>query len=179
VTAMDIELETWRREWHTYTEPLPELKRKIRRQNLQMIAAVAIICVCLALSTIEALRTQSSFIAGLAAGLWFTSLLVGSYAWWVRRRTWNPTAQTTAAYLELSYRRTIAKARTIRFSFYFLLSATVLFAVHSAWNWRAFSTREALIFAAFVSELFLFRHYRRRKKREIEETRKLMEQTRE
>ena len=179
MTTMDIELEIWRREWRTRTEPLPELKKKIRHHNLQMIVAVTIICVFLALSTIEALRTQSSLMTGLAVGFWFTSLLVGSYAWWVRRRAWTPTAQTTAAYLELSYNRAIAKARTIRFSFYFLLSATVLFTGLSAWNWQAFSTREALIFAALVSELFLFRHYGVRMKGEIEETKKLMEQTRE
>jgi hypothetical protein len=179
VTAMDLELETWRREWRTSTEPLPELKRKIRRQNLQTIAAVLAICVCLAFSTAEALRTRSSFMAGLAAGIAFTSVILGGYTWWVRRGAWKPAAQTTSAYLELSCKRAVAKARTIRFSFYFLLAAILLFAILFAWNWRAFSPREALILGALVMELFLFRRYGRRQNREIEETKKLLEQTRE
>ena len=33
----DLELETWQREWQEQTEPLPELKKKIKRQNLQTV----------------------------------------------------------------------------------------------------------------------------------------------
>lgn len=171
----DTELETWRREWRDQTEPLPELKRKIRRQNLRTAAAVGAICGCLALSTIEALRIRSAFIAGLAVGIGFASLVLGAYAWWVRRGAWKPTAQTTLAYAELSYRRAVAKSRTLRFSFYFLLAATFLLTAFAAWNWKHFAVRDGLIIAAMGIEAFFLRHYGRRKQREIEETKKLID----
>jgi hypothetical protein len=171
----DTELETWRREWRDQTEPLPELKKKILRQNLRTVAAVGAICVCLALSTVEALRSRSAFIAGLAVGIGFASLVSGTYAWWVRRGAWKPTAQTTLAYAELSYKRAIAKSRTLRFSFCFLLLATALFTAFVAWNWKHFAARDGLIISAMGIEAFFLRHYGRRKRREIEETKKLID----
>jgi hypothetical protein len=175
----DTELETWRREWQSQTEPLPKLKKKIKRQNLQTIAGVALMCVCLAYSTTEALRTRSSFMAGLAAGLWFAGLVLGSYIWRVQRGAWKPAAQTTQAYLELSYKRAVAKARTLRFSFYFLLTMIILLAPVLVWSWRTLHGTSLLVLAALVAELFYFKFLERRKKLEVEETRKLMEQSEE
>ena len=169
----DTELETWQQEWRAQTEPLPDLKKKIRRQNLQIVAAIFAVGVCLAISTVVALRTRSPFVAGLAVGIAFAGLLLGGYAGWVRRGAWKPTAQTTLAYAELCYRRAIAKARTARFSFYFLLVATLLLASFVGWNWRRFRTRDGVIVAAMVAELFFLKHVERRKQRELEETEKL------
>jgi Ca2+/Na+ antiporter len=173
--TIDTELETWQREWRHQTEPLPELKRKIRRQNLRTVAAIVAICTCLAFSTVAALRSRSSLLAGLAAGIGFSSILVGGYTWWVRRGAWRPTAQTTLAYAELCHRRAVAKARTLRFSLYFLLIATVLFAGFVAWNWRNAAIRDVVIVAAMVVEFFFLRHYEQRKKQEIQETKKLVQ----
>jgi thiosulfate reductase cytochrome b subunit len=175
----DTELEIWRQEWRNQTEPLPELRKKIRRQNLRTVAAVVAICLCLAFSTVEALRNHSSFMAGLAAGISFASLFLGGYAWWVRRGAWKPTAQTTLAYAELSYKRALAKTRTLHFAFYFLLAATVLFAAFMAWNWKTFRARDGALIAAMVLEMFFLKHYRRRKKAETEETKKLIDDIKE
>ena len=177
--TIDTELETWRQEWRGDTEPLPDLKRKIRRQNVRMILAAAAMVVCLAVSTSEAVRTRGSFMEGLATGIWLTALIAGSYAWWVRRGAWEPAAQTTLGYLELSYKRSVANARTLRFSFYFLLATIVLFAASSVWNWREFRPLAAVVLAALVAELFFLGYKRRRSEREIEKARKLIEQTRE
>jgi hypothetical protein len=183
--STDAELETWQREWRDQTEPLPELKKKIKRQNLRTFAAVVAICVCLVFSTVSALRGHSSFMAGLATGLWFASLSMGGYAWRVRRGSWRPTAQTTLAYAELAYQRALAKARILRFAFYFLLTATILYAGfvawEAAWHARTFSGKGLLllVLAGMVAELFLFRHLARRQKKEIEKTGKLLEVTRE
>ncbi len=171
----DTELEIWQREWQEHTEPLPDLKKKIRRQNLRTVAAIFAVCVCLAISTAEALRTRSSFMAGMAAGIAFAGVFLGGYAWWVRRGAWKPTAQTTLAYAELCHRRAVAKARTARFSFYFLLVATLLLAALVGWNWTRFHARDGLILAALLTELFVLKHLERRKHREIEETRKLID----
>lgn len=177
--TIDNELETWRQQWHSETEPLPELKRKIKRQNLRTVAAVVAVCVCLALSTIEALRTRRSFAIGLASGIAFSSALMGSYVWWVRRGAWKPTAQTTLAYAELSYKRAVAKARSLRFAFYFLLIATTLFAGFMAWNWKHFHVRDGAIVAAMVLEMLLFQRLRRRKLQEMKETKKLIDDMKE
>jgi hypothetical protein len=171
----DTELDIWRREWRDHTEPLPDLKKKIRRQNLQTVAAIVAVCACLAISTVMALRTRSPFVAGLAAGIGFGALFLGGYAWWVKRGAWKPTAQTTLAYAELSYRRAIARARTARFSFYFLLVTTLLLATFVAWNWKHFRARDGVVVAALVTELFFLKHVARRKQREMEETRKLID----
>jgi Flp pilus assembly protein TadB len=179
VTTMDLELETWRSEWRTQTEPLPALKKKIRRQNLQTVAAVATIIALLIVAASLAVHTRSSFWAGLAAGIGFAGMTLGSFAWWVRQGAWKPAAQTTLAYLELSYKRAIARARTLQFSFYFLLITTMLFAALVAWDWKALAGWGALILAAMILELFFLRHLHRRKKLEIEETNRLIEQTRE
>jgi hypothetical protein len=179
----DPELETWRREWRDPDEPLPNLKRKIKRQNLRTVAATIAMCVLLAITTVQALRTRGSFVSGMATGLWTVSLVAGSYAWWVRRGAWRPAAQTTLAYAELAHKRAVAKVRTLRFSFYFLLTAMAVCTAFSAWNWRTLSPRSvlmwAVLLAAMVAELFYFRHYARRKQREVEETRKLIEQIRQ
>jgi Flp pilus assembly protein TadB len=177
--TIDTELEMWRREWRNQTEPFPALKRKIRRQNLRIVAAVAAIALCLVLATVGALRSRSSFMFGLVTGIAFAGVFQGGYAWWVRRGAWKPAAQTTLAYRELSHKRALATARTTRFSFYFLLIGTVLYAAFSAWNWRSFSTTAALVLAALVIEMVLLGDNRRRAKREIEETSKLLEQTRQ
>jgi hypothetical protein len=140
----DTELEIWRQEWRDQTEPLPELRKKIKRQNLRTAAAIVAIGVCLAVSTSVALKTRSPFMAGLAAGIVFASVFMGGYAWWVRRGAWKPTAQTTLAYAELVHRRAIA-------------------------------TRDGVIIAAMTVELFFMKHFGERKQREIEATRKLID----
>jgi hypothetical protein len=178
VTA-DAELDLWRREWRDRTEPFPALKRKIRRQNLRITAAVAAIAVCLVGSTVEAVRTGNSFLAGLATGVGFAGIVQGAYSWWVRRGAWKPAAQTTLAYAELAYKRAIATARTTRFSFRFLVIVVALYAGVGAWHWKTFSAVYALILVAMVAEIFLLDYNRRRARQGLEESKRLFEQTKQ
>jgi Ca2+/Na+ antiporter len=175
----DSELETWQQEWCDRTEPLPKWKTKIKRQNLRMAVATIVISLFLALSTLWAVRTRSSFAMGLAAGGWLATVIAGSYAWWVRRGAWKPTAQTALAYIELAHRRAVAKARQLRFSFYFLLAVTLLFTAFLAWNGKALGARNLAILVALGIELVFFRQYRRRKQREAEQTKKLIDEMKE
>jgi TRAP-type C4-dicarboxylate transport system permease large subunit len=179
VTTTDLELQTWRSDWVAQTEPLPALKKKILRQNLQMAGAVVAIAASLLIATVMALRTRSPFMAGLAAGIGFASLTLGSYAWWVRRGAWKPAGQTTMAYLELSYKRAVARARTLRFSFYLLLIAALFYAGFLAWDRAGITVLAVVVLAAMVGELFMLRHFYRRKKSEIEETSNLLRQSAE
>jgi hypothetical protein len=177
--SIDQELDTWRREWREQAAPLPDLKKKIKRQNLRMVAAGVLLGLCVSFTTCEAVRTRAAFASGMAAGLWFTTLVAGGYAGWVRRGAWKPTAQTTLAYAELAHRRAVARARTIRFCFHLLLAATALFALFTAWNWKRFGPRDGMMLAVLGLELFYFVYLGRRKEREIEETQRLVDQVRE
>ena len=174
--TIDSELQHWRQDWRERTEPLPEWKSRIRRQNLWMAGAVIALAVCLTLSTWWALQARSAFAAGLAVGMWLATVISGGYAWRVRRGAWKPDGQTTLAYMELAHRRAVAKARQLRFSFYFLLCAMLLFAAFSVWNERGLSLRDLALLAAFVIELIYFRRSRYRKQREAESTRKLIDE---
>jgi len=175
----DNELETWKQEWRDRTEPLPEWKTKIKRQNLWMTAAAMGTGVCLVLSTLWAVEARSSFAAGLAVGMWLTTVIAGSYTWRVWQGAWKPSAQTTLAYMELAHRRALAKARQLRFSFYFLLVSTVLLALFLTWNAKALAARDVAIVAALGIELVFFRQLRRRKQREAEQMKKLIDEMKE
>jgi hypothetical protein len=175
----DTELESWQQEWREHTEPLPELKKKIKRQNLRTAVRIAAVGIGLVLSTTAAWLGRGSFVSGLAAGMWFASIVMGGYAWRVRRGAWRPSAQTTLAYAELAYKRALAKARILRFAFYFLLTAAVLFAGFAAWIWKTASDQWllALVVAGMVAELILMRYFARRNLREVEKSKKLLDQT--
>jgi len=175
--TIDTELESWRQEWQSEAEPLPDFRKKIRRQNLRMIVVAAVISVCLIVAT--ALARRSSFMAGLAAGMWAASLSMGAYTLRVRRGAWKPAAQTTLAYAELSYKRAIAKAKTVRFAFYFLLAAVVLYGTVVTWRWRGLSGMETAILTGMLIELGFFQYLGHRQKREIETSRNLMQRIRE
>jgi hypothetical protein len=175
----DTELETWQQEWREHTEPLPELKKKIKRQNLRTGMAIAAIGVGLIVSTTAALLGRGSFISGLATGMWFASIVMGGYAWRVRRGAWRPSAQTTLAYADLAHKRALAKTRILRFAFYFLLTATILFAGFAAWIWKTASDQWLLelVVAGMVAELFLMRYFAGRNRREVEKSKTLLDQT--
>ncbi|HTZ99400.1 MAG TPA: hypothetical protein VMB02_03650 [Candidatus Aquilonibacter sp.] len=177
--TLDSELEAWRREWRDRTEPFPMLKRKIRRQNLRTAAAVAAIVVCVAVSIIGAVRTGNAFLAGLATGIGFAGVVQGGYGWWARRGAWRPAAQTTLAYAELAYKRAVARARTTRFSFRFIVIVAAVTAGAVAWHWKRLTWPEGLLVAAMVLEGFLLNDIRQRAASGVEESRKLWEQTKQ
>lgn len=174
----DMELEAWQQEWRDGTEPLPEWKRKIKRQNRWVAATTVVLGVCLSLSTLWALQARTSFVVGLTAGIWLTTVLACGYVWWVRREVWKPSAQTTLAYMELAHRRAVAKARQLRFSCYLLLAATLSLALFSVWDSKARGRNAAIIVALGIESVCL-RRYERRKRREIEQTKKLIDDMKE
>ena len=175
----DLELEAWQRGWRAQTEPLPELKKKIARQNVRTWVAIVVIGVCLAVSTVQAWRTRSSFAEGLATGLWFSSVTLGAWGWWVRRGSWKPSAQTSLAYADLCHKRALAKLRVVRFAFYFLLLVIVLYASFVASHHKSLTGMEAPILAALVVEVVVFRYQQRRQRGEIDKTGALVEELRD
>jgi predicted lysophospholipase L1 biosynthesis ABC-type transport system permease subunit len=175
----DTELERWQQEWREHTDPLPELKKKIRRQNWQTAAAIIAICACIVLATLAAIHRQSAFFAGSATGMGVASILLGGYAWWVKRGSWKPAANTTLAYAQLTHKRAHAKARILRFAFYMLLVTVILFSGFIAWNVKQAHARDWFIDAALIAEIFYIKRQERRKLLEAQETKKLIEDIRE
>ncbi len=175
----DTELERWQQEWREHTDPLPELKKKIRRQNWQTAAAIVAICACIVLATLAAIHKQSAFFAGSASGMGFAGIVLGGYAWWVKRGAWKPAANTTLAYAELTYKRAQAKVRILRFAFRFLLIAVVLFSGFLAVGVKHIHPRDIFVDAALIAELFYIKRQERRKLQELQETKKLVEGIRE
>jgi hypothetical protein len=176
---IDTELATWQQEWREQTEPLPDVRKKIKHQDQWTTFAIAAACILMVASLIAALHTHKSFFSGFAAGLWFTCLTAGAYAWRVKRGTWKPAAQTTAAYIELWHKRAVARERIVRFAFRFLLIAIVLYAGFAAWNWKDFSKMGVIVLTAMIAELFWFVRIGQKRRQEIELTRKLLESSRE
>jgi high-affinity Fe2+/Pb2+ permease len=176
---IDMELASWKQEWREQTEHLPDVRKKIKRQDRRTMTAIVLACVCMVLSAIAAWRVHTAFFYGLAAGLWSSCLIMGVYAWRVRRGTWKPAAQTTAAYIELWHRRAVARERIARFAFRFLLIALVLYAGFAAWNWKSLSPLSGVILAAIAVELFWLRHIAQKRRQEIETTEKLLQSSRE
>jgi hypothetical protein len=173
--TLDAEFEAWREEWRAETEPVHDLKRKIRRQRVRTIAVAILMCLCLALSTIQASRKPSPFMSGFAAGLWLTAIFVGGYAWWVKGGAWKPSTQTALAYAELSYKAAVARARVIRLSFWVSLGAIAALSCALTGDCTHVTIGEGLVLAALIAEAVAFRHYRQRKEREIAKTRELLD----
>lgn len=172
---IDAELEAWRLEWRAEAEPLPDVKKKVWEQNVRTIAGAILTCVCLAISTIWALRHPSRFMSGLATGLWFTSICLGGYAWWVRRGTWKPFGQTALAYAELSYKTAVAKAKILRISLYLSIGTIAVLAAAFARDWKNTPDGYVVVMAGLALEAVVLRHYERRKGQEIAQTRKMLD----
>lgn len=171
---MDLELESWRREWHVDTEPLPDLKRHIRGQNRRMLAGGALIVVCLAVATVLGLQQPTSGWGGFAVGVWIATLLAGGYTLWVRRGTWKPEGTTTEAYVQLLHRRAVAALRkTVVLGW----AMTAMFAIYGGWLVLSGTHRTAhsgLIFTAFTVAILWMQALGRRRRRAVEAAARLV-----
>lgn len=167
--SLDLELDTWRREWSIDTEPLPELKRRVRAQNRRLMIGISAVAACLAAGTAIALRHPlDSGWGGFAVGLWVASVVGIAYAVWVRRGTWEPASQTTGAYVDLLHRRAVADLRKIVFLRRGLLVVLVGYTVLLLWKGWHFTARSALVIAALVLEGWWMRSLERRRRRDVD-----------
>lgn len=136
----DRELEIWREEWRSETEPLPEIKSKIKRESrrfvLGNIVAAAAAIAALVFSAMVALRDPSPEKIAWAVGIWVLTFVAGGYRVWNQRGVWRPAAQTTRAFVELSYNRAMAKVRAIRFASYVMLAWIAYYAALTVWRWN-------------------------------------------
>lgn len=175
---IDAELQSWSQEWRADADLLPDLRKKIRRQNRLMLLSAVLLGSLMLLSAATAYYRRDSFTLGFATGLWTAALLAGGYALWVRRGAWKPVSQTTEAYAALVHGRAVAKFRTVRFSGTLLLIAVLLYTGYSAATWKHMSSRSrqlaGAVSVAMILELGFLGWYARRKKREADKTKNLL-----
>jgi hypothetical protein len=183
----DHELEMWRQEWRSQTEPLPEsvlkIKDSIRRQNLRMFLGAILSGALLLLVALWALQNPTWYRVHYAEGFWLLMLLSLIYRFWTLRGTWKPAAQTTRAYLELNYKRAAAVARYLRFLLGILIVTTVIstpFVAWSTWRWIhcccCRNTRLLVLWPMLVAELLFFLWFHRRKSKKAQEAKRLLDE---
>lgn len=117
---VDTELEVWRRDWQSETIVPLDLRRKVRRQSILMkIAVMADILVTITIGGATAAwavhAPQPSTIL-LATWTWIVIAAAWTFTLRVNRGNWSPSAESTAAFVDLSVRRGRARLEAIRFA---------------------------------------------------------------
>jgi hypothetical protein len=115
----DEELELWRRQWNSQPAVPLELIRRVERQTVYMQLAwiLHVLPALIGIATIAgaAITRELSWIL-LAIGTWVFLAISWRFMIENRRGVWAPTAETTAAYLDLSIERCRRRLEQIRFS---------------------------------------------------------------
>jgi hypothetical protein len=135
----DRELESWRAEWRQATMPLPELHRKIQRQNrlflLGNVMAAIVFVAGLIFSVFAVRQEPSPEVIAWAVGIWVLVFVCAAYRLWNQRGMWRPATQSTRAFVELSRDRALAKIRSIRMSYRLIPAWLVFCAGIVVWRW--------------------------------------------
>jgi hypothetical protein len=117
---VDTELEVWRRQWQSDTTVPLDLRRKVERQSRQMkIALIADILVTITIgggTAGWAIRSPQPEIVLLAVATWVFIATAWTFSLAVNRRNWAPSAQDTAAFIDLSVRRCQSRLAAVGFA---------------------------------------------------------------
>lgn len=116
----DAELEIWRKQWQSGTTVPLELRTKVERQSRFMkIALIADILVTIVMgggTTGWAVRAPQPDIVLLAAATWVFLAAAWTFTLTVNRGKWSPSAQDTAAFVNLSVRRCRGRLAAVWFA---------------------------------------------------------------
>jgi len=179
----DDELEVWRRQWRSQPQVPLELIRKVERETVNMrLSWISQILPALigAATIVGAVITQNISWILLAGGTWVFILIGWYFLVQNYKGVWEPSAATTAAYVELSIERCRRTLNDIRFSIVmmWLLTAFVFIADYQILKGTGglTTTSDFLIVAAafafatvIVSIVFIYQiRKRRRTKTELE-----------
>jgi Na+/melibiose symporter-like transporter len=141
----DRELDAWREQWSSVTEPSADFQRDFQRKVQQRIKredrrfvlgnVLSVVAFIGILIFAGYMRHQSSW---MGTG-WSTSVCVlvfvsAGVRIWVLRRTWRPETQSTRAFVELWYKRVEARIRLLRISTYLSIGWLVFCAALMAVN---------------------------------------------
>jgi len=126
--SIDAELDSWRRQWRSGpdgaagADAAKELTRRVlrdtRRMKLGLIAPVLVTFGIGGAMVLRALRTGQVIDAVLAVECWLFIVVTWVGGLWLARGTWQPLADTTAAFVDISIRRCEANIRSASFGAY-------------------------------------------------------------
>jgi hypothetical protein len=186
----DRELESWREQWGSGAEPFPEIRSKIRRQQVRFALdnlAAAIAFVGFLIFAVFVRQQRDELGTGWATGVCILAFVGAGYRVWVQRRAWRPNAQSTYAFVELWHERVMARIRLIRMAGY-AIPGWVVFCGVAIWaNWavigkdvrahpRAWSALLAAALIVTPGSLVVLGRLRRRKEAELKEVERILEE---
>jgi flagellar biogenesis protein FliO len=187
----DRELESWREQWRSVAEPLPEIQRRVKRQNFRfvmsnLVAAIAFV-VALILAVMAVRQEPSRLRIGWAVGIGILVFVCAGYRMWAQRGTWRPGTQSTRAFVELWHRRVMAKIRLIRAGLYLVPAWIVFCAALAAANWTAIGPDIhahptdwlqvlGAVFLMVLGAVLWLAWYRRRKLAELHEVKGILDE---
>jgi hypothetical protein len=141
----DAELTVWRRQWAAQSGAqnnanlAEDLKRRVTRDSrLMKIGLIAPILVTLGVGggfTALALTFTSAISVVLVAEVWLFILVSWAGCLWLARGTWQPLAETTAAFVDVSIRRCRSNVRTATFGAWLYVGQLVFMLA-----WKLYST---------------------------------------
>ena len=106
---VDVELDSWRRNWHAGQPAVSDLRarveRETRRMHLFVIIEVIITIVFCGGTLGWTLLTRRTDALVLAIGVWFFTAAAWVISYLLRRDAWAPATLTTAAFIDLSILR--------------------------------------------------------------------------
>ena len=187
----DRELELWREQWTSAAEPLPEIRKKIRRKNFFFVVSNALsataLLAALIFAAIVVRHDPSRLRVGWAIGITLLIFVGGGYRLWVQRGTWRAETESTKAFVELWHRRVLAKLRLLHAASYLVACWITFCAVLAAINWAAIApdvhahpTDWLKVLGAvvlMVAGMYIWlAWYRRRKLAELNEAKKILDE---
>jgi len=121
---IDSELEVWREQWQSDTvvpvELQGDLRYKVERQSrLMRISLIVDIAVTVTIGggiTAWAIRSPQPEMVLLAVATWIFIAVAWTFSLAVNRGKWAPSAQDTAAFIDLSVRRCQSRLATVWFA---------------------------------------------------------------
>lgn len=191
----DRELDTWREQWGSVAEPLPEMQhqiqRKIKRQNMRfvlsnLVAAIAFVAVLIV--GVAVVRQEASrWRVGGAVGMIIFVSVCAAYRLWVQRGTWRPETESTCAFVELWHGRVVARIRLLRLASYLVPGWIVFCAALAIVNWttivpeiKAHPGRwlaELIAILLFLAAaMFWLVWYRRHNRAELNEVKRILDE---
>ena len=104
--AVDVELQSWQRQWQAVAEVPGDLQQRVRRQvqsaRLGLIGSILVTMVFGIGLPAWAVVSQRTDVVVLAVGVWLVIVVAWITSLTLSKGTWKPAAQTTTAFLEFS-----------------------------------------------------------------------------
>jgi len=183
---VDLELETWRREWQSVSVTPPDLRKRVERQSRFLrleIAADILVTLGIGVPTAGwAMVSPQADIVVLAVFTWMLLAVAWAFRLRITRGNWTPASLDTRAFVDFLIGRCRAQLAAIRFGA-ILFAVNLTFSLawvyqhrprpHIAW----FSWPLDLVWLATVAFYIFLPWWNRRKKRELAWLLGIQEQT--